>query len=592
MANGSLHERFLAVAAEDRDRVALLSSAGSSSMTYGQLADRALEIAGALRRDGAEDEELIGISLGRGLDRIAGVLGILCAGGAYVPLEPNRPSERLSRIVEDAAIERVLVDARTVEKVSPIAKRPVDVSKIEEARPTDLPRRVGPEGLAYVLYTSGSTGIPNGVEIEHGSVLTLVESIRALYEEHNLRRVMQFAGLGFDASVSEIFPTLLLGGSLWVLEQEPSEVMPEDLLGAACVAEVDAVNMPPSYLMAADERAVEEVPRVVILGGERCPPSLVARWASRTALYNFYGPTEVTVEATTWRCSVEDTVEVPIGRPLPHIEAEVISDSGSPADSATGELFLGGRALARGYLRRPELTAKRFREITLPGGRTQRMYATGDIVERRPDGVLIFIGRADRQIKLRGQRLEPRDVEVALRSYPGIEDAVVLSSGRDGLADRLVAFVTTRGNPPETAALRQHVAASRPAYMVPAEIVTVDSWPLTPNGKIDYADLERRLSHEAPPSQGNSLSVLISELWCELLEIDEVEGHTDFFEAGGDSLRAMRLISRLRRELGVEIAVDALHASPTADSFTDAIVTALGDGHESSKPRNEENESG
>jgi amino acid adenylation domain-containing protein len=568
----TIHDRFLAVADAGPARLAALSSGGS--LTYAELADRALAIASELRAQGVEEEELVGISVSRGINRVASVLGILCAGAAYVPLEESQPLERLREIVEDAQLRAMVTDRRLVPELGGLTEVPILAEECTAPASREAMPDTGPDSLAYVIYTSGTTGQPNGVEIPHRGVLELTEALDELLCEHSVERVLQFSALGFDISVHEMIPTLLTGRSLWVLDKGLGEVAPEDLLQECHEAGVDMVTVPPSYLMAADEKSVAQAPRVLGVGGERCPPALVERWASRAAFYNFYGPTEVTVEATRWRCSGEEVEQVPIGLPYPHVRTALLTEDGVLEGPGRGELYLGG-PLARGYLNRPELTAERFKPVQLSEGETERMYATGDVVERREDGALLFVGRADRQIKLRGQRLELSDVEAALRSSPEVDDAVVLGIGKAGLADRLVAFVRIRGEI-DPKALKEHVSARRPRYMVPTQIIEIAAWPLTSNGKIDYKALEDmagRVRRRRAPR--DSVAPLVTELWAEMLEVDDPGPDEDFFDLGGHSLLAVRLVGRLRRDLGIDLPVEAVYESPTLAAFTAEVVTEL-----------------
>jgi amino acid adenylation domain-containing protein len=568
----TIHDRFLAAADADPSRLAALSP--NESLTYAELAARALAVAAELRARGVEEEELVGISVGRGLNRIASVFGILCAGAAYVPLEEGQPLERLREIVDDARLQAMVTDRRLAAELGALTDTQLLVEECTAPAPREALPRIGPDSLAYVIYTSGTTGRPNGVEIPHRGVLELTASLEKLLCEHSVERVLQFSALGFDISVHEMVPTLLTGRSLWVLDRGLGEVAPEDLLRECHEAGVDMVTVPPSYLMAADEESVTAVPKVLGVGGERCPPALAERWARRTTFYNFYGPTEVTVEATRWRCDGEEVDEVPIGLPYPHVKTALLDEGEVLEGAGRGELYLGG-PLARGYLNRPELTEERFKSVQLPDGRTERMYATGDIVERREDGALVFVGRADRQIKLRGQRLELSDVEAALRTSPELDDAVVLGIGKAGLADRLVAFVRADEeiNPK---ALKEHVAAHRPRYMVPTQIVAVRTWPLTSNGKIDYEELEKMAApvrrRRAPR---DSVAPLVTELWAELLEVDDPEPEEDFFDLGGHSLLAVRLVGRLRRDLGIDLPAETVYESPTLAAFTAEVLAEL-----------------
>jgi amino acid adenylation domain-containing protein len=472
----------LTVAAASPDATAICSA--GESLTFEQVRRRAAGIASSLHEAGVNEGDLVGLAIGRGVEPVVGALGILCAGAAYVPLEIAEPPDRLAHVVAEARLVRGLVDANTLAAVEPLLQTPIDIADCLHSD-VDVPTNLDPDALACVIYTSGSSGSPKGVELQHRGVLALVDSLEFLLSEHDVRRVLLFSARGFDGSIQDVFPTLLTGRAVWALEDEPAEIHPEELLSDLVRADVDMITLPSSYLMVADPAEVDALPKVVAVAGERCPPILAQRWSSRTAFYNIYGPAEVTVVATLGRCTEQDVETVPIGRTLRDVNEAILRDANPVASGEIGELYLGGPMVARGYLGRPDLTAERFKTITLPDGTIERMYATGDLVRRGDGGNLIFIGRVDRQIKLRGHRIEPEDVEAALHASPGIDESVVMATGSDGLAERLMAFVKGPGAT-DVDALRAHLRACRPAFMIPSTFIPIEKWPTTPNGKIDH----------------------------------------------------------------------------------------------------------
>lgn len=484
-----LKERFLAAVSEHGQVCAVRSI--SDSLTFHDLAARAAGVAVRLNEAGVREGDRIGLSVGRGIDAVVGAVGALLAGAVYVPLEIDEPMARLTHMANETSLRVALVDANAAPVVGALLDSVVDIGACGETDMRSTPTLADPDPLLCIIYTSGSTGAPKGVEMTQRGVIGLTDSLAPLMSEHKVRSVPLFASMRFDGSIHEIFPTLLTGRSVWTLEEDPAFTLPDDMFDELVAADVDMVILPPSYLMLADPDQCK-VPAVIAVAGERCPPVLTTRWSHRTALYNMYGPSEVTCIATVWRCSPSDDGNVPIGFPLADVEAAILKDGVSVENGTAGELHLGGPLLARGYWAQPELTEDRFRMIAFPDGTNRRMYATGDLARQRADGSLIFIGRIDRQIKLRGFRIEPEDVEAALHACDGVEEAVVMAVGDGDLADGLVAFVKGPGVRNHSR-LRQHLRSCRPEYMVPSQFVEIDAWPTTANGKIDHAALRLRV---------------------------------------------------------------------------------------------------
>jgi amino acid adenylation domain-containing protein len=484
-----LKQRFLAAVSKHGDEPAVRSISGS--LTFNDLAARAAGVAVRLEEAGVQEGDLIGLSVGRGIDAVVGAVGALIAGAVYVPLEIQEPIERLTHMAKETSLRVALVDAHAAPVVGALMESVVDIASCGESSMGSTPVLADPDPLLCVIYTSGSTGAPKGVEMTQRGVLGLTDSLAPLMSEHKVRSVPLFASMRFDGAIHEIFPTLLTGCSVWTLAEDPAFTLPDDMFNELVAVGVDMVILPPSYLMLADPEQCK-VPAVIVVAGERCPPVLATRWSHRTALYNMYGPSEVTCIATVWRCSPNDGENVPIGLPLTDVEAAIL-DNGVPVEQgAAGELHLGGPLLARGYWAQPDLTEERFRTVTFPDKTRRRMYATGDLARQREDGTLIFIGRIDRQIKLRGFRIEPEDVEAGLHACDGVDEAVVMAVGDGELAETLVAFVKG-SNARNPSRLKQHLVSCRPEYMVPSQFVEITEWPTTANGKIDHAALRARV---------------------------------------------------------------------------------------------------
>ncbi|RKH37600.1 non-ribosomal peptide synthetase, partial [Corallococcus sicarius] len=584
-----LHTLFEAQVARTPDAVALVFQ--EQSLTYLELDARARQLAGHLRALGVGPDVRVGLCLERSLELIVGMLGILQAGGAYVPMDPALPRERLALLLEDSAAPVLLTQQRLREGLPEHTARVLcldsDWERIArepgDARPSD----VGPGHVAYVIYTSGSTGRPKGVLIEHRAACTLVAAETPLYGVGPGSRMLQFANTSFDISVEEIFTTLTSGATLCLAPAEalaPGPPLQEHLRQAA----ITVVSLTPAVLAATPS---EDLPalRVVISGGEACPAELVARWGAGRRFFNTYGPTEGTVVATLAEC-VAGGDAPPIGRPLGHVEVYVLDPRLEPVPPGVrGELYLGGAGLARGYLDRPALTAERFVPHPFATGGGQRLYRTGDVVRFRADGQLAYLGRADAQVKVRGFRIEPGEVEAGVRGRPEVKDAVVLVREDVPGDKRLVAYVVPApGQPLDVAALRRALKDALPDYMVPSAFVVLDALPLTPNGKLDRAALPApvqgagRVREYAAPR--TDVQRQLADVWSELLRVERVGLHDDFFELGGHSLLTTQVLSRIRKVFQVELPLRELFDAPTVAGLSVAVEAAIARGQGVHRP--------
>ncbi|WP_459803718.1 non-ribosomal peptide synthetase [Herbidospora sp. RD11066] len=502
----------------------------TETVTYRELLRRA----DALGLAGLTQGSVIGVRLPAGPDAIAAIVGILRAGGAYLPLDPSHPDER---------VERLLDAANAVGVVGPEGFAERDHSPVE------------PSELAYVIFTSGSTGTPKGVAVGHESLRRFTRAFADVHGFTAADRVLMIPPLTFDASVGDLFPVLSTGGAL-VLHPEPARLDAAELLAVVDRHGITAVDTAASlWRRWADELAGREVDwpvRLMMVGGESVPGSAVATWlaATGTPLVNHYGPTEATVCATTYTAS-EPTglLHLPIGAELPHVRAHVVDSHGGLApDNVYGELHLAGDCLAWGYLGQPGMTAERFVPDPFSGVPGARMYRTGDLVRRRLDGSFEFAGRKDRQLKVRGHRIEPGEVEAALTAHPSVRDAHVTSVG-----DRLVAFVA--GEPD----LRSYLRERLPDYLVPDVFVPLETVPRTSHGKVDTAALPEvtvSTPYEAPRTPAEEA---VAEVWSAIVAGDRRVGRRDnFFELGGHSLLAARVLAALKDRLGVALPLRAL----------------------------------
>ncbi|AHG70703.1 D-alanine--poly(phosphoribitol) ligase, subunit 1 [Burkholderia pseudomallei MSHR146] len=600
-----LHQLFEAQVSRTPEAAAVIC--GDETLSYTDLDARANRLAHYLRGQGVGPDTRVGLALGRGVEMMTGLLAILKAGGAYVPLDPGYASERLRAILDDSRPAIVLADAagRTaldaLAGAPPIADLHADASRWS-ALPSTPPRVEGltPRHLAYVIYTSGSTGQPKGVMVEHASVVNLWRALdEAIYRTHpSARRVSLNASIAFDSLVKQWVQ--LLSGRTLVVVPEPVRFDGRRLLDAIGRDRIDVFDCTPSQLALIEgARGPEDeaYPQVTLVGGEAIGEGMwseLASVSSRT-YYNVYGPTECTVDATLARITAEHAPH--IGGPLANVRAYVLNERLSPAPvGVRGELYIGGAGVARGYLNRPELTRERFIDDPFVAG--GRLYRTGDLARWRTDGSLEYLGRNDFQVKIRGFRIELGEIEAQLAKVTGVREVVVLARDsaaavRDSATEhaapdapspetatatekRLVAYYTGDA---DVAALRAQAAQHLPSYMVPSAYVRLDAWPLTPNGKLDRRalpapadDAYARAEYEAP--QGAKEEAL-AEIWRDLLQVDRISRHDNFFQLGGHSLLAISL-GDMMRERGLHADVRTLFNAETlaalaAQSGTDSI---------------------
>ena len=575
-----IHELFEEQVALAPDAVAV--SLGDAQLTYGALNAKSNQLAQYLRTVGVKPGERIALCFERSIAMVVGVLAVLKAGGAYVPLDPSYPPDRLRYMLADSAPVAVLThdvvlgSLRDVlrEGVAAVVDVEADAALWSAALGDDLGHsEVRPDDLAYVMYTSGSTGQPKGVLVEHRGVANRLRWMQLSFDLHSGEPVLQKAPFGFDASVWEMFWPLVCGGKL-VLAHRDGHKDPAYLTRLIRSEQLTNIHFVPSMLQVFLEH--EDVPactslRRVFCGGEQLHASLVRRLRERLPsvdLYNFYGPTEATVTATTFSCPQGDLADnVPIGRPMANVRAYVLDTLLEPVPvGVAGELHIGGVQVARGYLNRPELTAERF--VPSPFVAGDRLYKTGDVVRYLPDGTIEYVNRNDFQVKIRGFRIELGEIESALCRYVGIRDAVVVARADGDGGKRLVAYYVVAGAavPIDAEQLRLHLGRTLPEYMVPAAYVSLESMPLTVNGKVDRKALPvpddmaySRSVYEAPQGE---VEQTLARIWSELLKVERVGRHDNFFELGGHSLLAVRVLSRVRAELQAELSLSALFAHP------------------------------
>ncbi|MDB4952371.1 MAG: pcbAB [Gemmatimonadetes bacterium] len=551
---------------------------GNERWSYGELNARANRLAHHLRALGVGPEVRVGICVERGPEMVAAVLAVLKAGAAYVPLDPSYPADRLRYMLADSAPAVVLTQGAVVRTLAEVfAGLGAEVVDLETAGWTDQPDTnpardgLSPEHPAYVIYTSGSTGRPKGVLVPHRGLCNVAAAQQCTFGVGPDDRVLQFASLSFDAAAFELVMALASGAALCLAPRE--ELLPgSGLLDLLRRHAVTTLTLPPSALAALP---VGELPtlRNITVAGEALPAELVARWGVRHRLWNLYGPTEATIWSTVSECA--DPARSPdIGQPIPNTRAYVLDGAGEPLPvGVPGELYVGGAGVARGYLGRPALTAERFVPDAFGGEPGARMYRTGDRVRWLADGRLDFLGRVDHQVKVRGYRIEPGEIEARLREHPAVREAVVMVR-EDATGDRRLVAYVVGDDSAGAEVLRAYLGETLPEYMVPAAYLRLDTLPLTPNGKIDRkalpspeGDAYARAAYEAPVGETEEL---LAQIWSEVLGVERVSRGDDFFELGGHSLLAVQVIALLE----MEIDLAELFARPVLKDFAQAVMDA------------------
>ncbi|AKQ66241.1 Non-ribosomal peptide synthetase [Myxococcus hansupus] len=587
-----IHALFEAQAARTPDAVAVVD--GARTVTYRELDAHANGLAWRLREAGVGVESRVAVCVDRSVELLAALLGVLKAGGAYVPLDAEYPAERLGFMLEDSGAQVVMARAALRARLGDAPGRvwlDVDARSVEEKRAA--PAVSVPAGAAaYALYTSGSTGRPKGVVVAHQSLVNFTRSAWTAFPVEPGDRVLQFASISWDTSAEEIYPCLTRGGTL-VLRTPDMLDVPGVFLAKCEAAGVTQLNLPTAFwhdVTASLDAGTACLPsnlKWVVIGGERAAAERVAQWrrsvGTRVPLLNTYGLTEVTAVATAVDLSTEPHVatrEVTIGRALTNVRLYVLDREQAPVPvGVPGELFIGGSGVARGYHGRPELTAERF--VPSPFGVGERLYRTGDLARWREDGCLEYLGRGDAQVKVRGIRIEPGEIEAALRAHASVHDAVVMAREDVSGDTRLVAYVVPRPErssalPMDVAALREHLRRDLPEYMVPAAFVSLEALPLTPSGKVDRralpapeaSDLSGGKDAEPPVTPTEARLV---EIWKELLRTPGVGRRDNFFELGGHSLLATRVVARIREAFDVELSLRAFFESPTVAALAERL---------------------
>ncbi|MEU1737479.1 amino acid adenylation domain-containing protein [Streptosporangium sp. NPDC020145] len=544
-----------ATAAERPDSVAV--TYGEATLTYRELLQRADDLAVRLRGAGVGPEVPVGLLLPRSLEMAVSALAVLRAGGAYVPLDPGHPPARLAAMVSGTRVHLLVTGDGTR-----ALARQLDVPVLDELGPLEPPPGPPkPGNLAYVLFTSGSTGAPKGVAVEHGALLNLVTAVRGQFPVTRDDRVLQYVNFGFDVAVSDLLFTWTAGAELHIPHEY--ERLGEDLLARLQDSRITYAFLPPAAAMSMPPHELPDL-RTLAVGGETVPPELVRRWwAPHRRIVNAYGPSETTVYSTL--ADLEPGEPVVLGRPVTGVRVYVLDERLRPVPvGVTGEIYVAGAGLARGYAERPGLTAERF--VAAPYGPPgSRMYRTGDLGRYDADGVLSYLGRTDTQVKIRGFRIELGEIESLLATHPLVSVAAARVVGEDD-GRRLAAYAVAPGADP--AALRSWLAEHLPGYMMPDTVTLLDELPVNRSGKVDRTRLPEPLAVHRGPTEphhtpSGATEELIAGIWRRVLGVEHIGTHDNFFDVGGTSIRLLTVLAALHDQDHDELALVELFRHPT-----------------------------
>ena len=581
-----IHQLFEGQVKETPEAPAVISE--NRQLTYRELNQRANQLAHYLRSRGAGPEVLVGICVESSPEMVIGMLGILKAGAAYLPLDPKYPKARMTLIFEETGTPILLTQNHLTDRLPSYSGQVIQIdiwNDIMRESGLNLESGAGPDNLAYVIYTSGSTGKPRGVMVEHRSVVNYLSWTRELTS--NVRCLPLSTSITFDASLKQVFTPLVHGKHVWIL---PEIVIndPVALLGSIAREEQSGLNCVPSLWSAVlDQLPQTKVespgPRSLLVGGEPLSLDLVSRSFSafpNLEIWNLYGPTEATANASAAKIT-SSCKKVTLGRPISNVRLYILDKSLEPVPiGVAGELYIGGDGLARGYRKRPDVTAEKFLPHPFSSERGARVYKTGDLARYLPDGSIEFVGRMDHQVKIRGFRIELGEIEAVLGGHPAVREALVMArkdtaEGKSGPDQRLLAYIVADTEAvPTVHELREFVKQKLPSYMVPSAFVFLDALPLSTNGKIDRKALpapERQTVDESFRHPRSPTEIALADIWSEVLRQSEVGLDENFFDLGGHSLLAIRLMARIKNELGAELPLRILFEGPTVAQLAPKI---------------------
>ncbi len=580
----------------------------NQQLTYRELNNQANQVAHYLQKLGVVPEVIVGICLERSLEMIVGLLGILKAGGAYLPLDPNYPQKRLKFMIEDANISILLTNSSIIPplpvngegaggwgflqqniNIIYINQKLNVITKYSQNNPNS---NIKYENLAYIIYTSGSTGKPKGVLIQHQGLCNLAEAQIAIFNLQPSNRILQFASLSFDASIFEIVMALRNGATLYLAKKEallPGKELIKllrDVSDGLCLRAITHATLPPAVLSVLPTAELPAL-QTIICAGEACSPDIIKHWANGRRFFNAYGVTEATVWSTVIEFKDDNTLS--IGKSILNTETYILDPYLQPVPiGISGELYIGGEGLARGYLNRPDLTAEKFIPHPFSSKIGARLYKTGDLARYLPDGNIEFLGRIDHQVKIRGFRIELGEIEAVLRQHPGVREVVAIAT-EDIANKRIVAYIipntqiiqsSTKLSKPINSdgenlwgsisnELRQFLKEKLPEYMIPSAFVMLDTLPLTQNGKLDRRKLptpqnfNNNLNDQNFVFPRTATELTLTKIWSEILNIERVSIHDNFFDIGGNSLLAIRLLNQIQAQFQRELPLPTLFLNPT-----------------------------
>jgi amino acid adenylation domain-containing protein len=544
---------------------------GEQQISYHELDIKANKLANILRKRGIAKDDIVAISSERSIEMIIGILAILKAGAAYLPLDPTYPHDRLAYMLNDSnaplLITQKKLEAQLPENNFPRLYLDDIESEISDASDKSPAVDIQPSNLAYVIYTSGSTGKPKGVMLSHFGLHNLVHAQIKEFMIKPETRLLQFASFSFDAAASEIFTTLVAGGTLMLVDQQ-TLVSGPDLIQFINSHNITTATLPPSVLRVLPAEQLTSL-ETVISAGESCTPDIAERWSKNRLLINAYGPTEGTICATVFPVELTpDMVNIPIGKPIDNVQVYILDPfMNAVPEGIPGELYIGGHGVARGYLNRPDLTAWNFIPDSFSGNRGARLYRTGDRARYLPDGNIEFLERIDNQVKIRGFRIELGEIEFEIKEHPGVKDAILIAEGKTD--KRLISYIIpvsqTEFKPEE---IKYELRKTLPDYMIPSTYIKLESYPLTANGKIDYKALPRP---EADKTQfvkaANEAERKLVEIWEEVLGLDQVGTQDNFFDLGGHSLNIIEVQTKVKEAFEKDINVVEMFRYPTIGTF-------------------------
>ncbi len=583
--NQCVHTVFESIAEAHPEAPALIfrehaAATESTTLTYDALNRRANQLARRLLAEEMGAEKVVGICMQRSVEMITAMLATLKAGAAYVPIDPTYPSERITHMVQDSGLTVLLTQESlgNVTEVPGIKTIAVDseASTLDTMDDSNPGIAVLPENLAYIIYTSGSTGKPKGTLLQHRGAVNLAHIQQQAFQVGTGSKILQFASLSFDAATWE-FLMAMLSGSTLVLTAFETITDGQALSDLLAAEKITTVTLPPSVLSVMPKTELPAL-QTLITAGEAVSPELVAQWSDKRRFFNAYGPTETTVCASMHECQGHYESNPPIGRANPNFRLYIIDAYMNPCPvGVPGELCVAGVGLARGYHNRPALTAEKFIPNPFSSHPGDRLYRTGDLVRYLPDGNIEFLGRIDHQVKIRGFRIELGEIEAALSRHEKVNDQLVLAQKDHSGGKRLVAYAVASDT--DATELKNFLRSQLPDYMVPANIVILDAFPLTPNGKINRnalpaPEVSRSDLSAAYVAPRNETEKTLVDIATELLGVEQVGVHDNFFDIGGHSLLATQFMSRLKTATGVELSLKTLFEKPTVAQIAEEVSQA------------------